>query len=55
MSTDQNQPDNFEEIFQVKALLDNIRKRNVNQNIYHQISFKHFAQSFSIPKLFLKV
>ena len=51
----QNQPDNFDEIFLLKAWLAKYLKEKCWSEHYQQLSFKYLVKSFSIQKLLSKV
>ena len=48
-------PDNFGNIFLIKAIFRNNLKENCSSDLYLQLSFKYFGNLCFIPKLFLKV
>ena len=51
----QNQPDNFDEIFQAKAELAKFLKEKCSLEYYPQVSFKYSVKIFLIQKLSSKV
>ena len=45
-------PDNFDDISLTKAIFRKDLKENRSSELYLQLSFKHFANLYLIPKLF---